>query len=210
MRTLLKALAILVTLWLYAVVRSAGAATLEDQIQSTAIHLVTLNSECSGTAISPTVILTARHCMDIPFSYVEIGGPDRVCKHFGKNALSKTQDLALIRVIGCGALPVASIAASPMDRGDTFTLIGLSDTLPWALARGFIMSAVPTQISCEKKLFNDIALSCQGCDEGDSGSGVFNTKGELAGVFVAASKNNVRGYMVPLVDVKAFLQEQHI
>jgi hypothetical protein len=142
--------------------------------------------------------------------YVEIGGPDRVCKHFGKIVSSKTQDIAIIRLVNCGSLPVAAIAPVPMERGENFTIIGLSETVPWALARGFIMSSVPQEISCEKKLFKDISLACQGCDEGDSGSGVFNTKGELAGVFVAGSQNNVRGYMVPLADVQAFLREQHV
>jgi hypothetical protein len=147
----------------------------------------------------------------IPLVNIEVGGPDRVCKHFGKITTSKTQDLALIRVIGCNwSTPIAPIASVPMSRGDNFTIIGLSDVVPWALARGFVMANETQEIICEKKLFNDIALACQGCDEGDSGSGVFNTKGELAGVFVAASQNNVRGYMVPLADVQAFLREQHI
>jgi hypothetical protein len=73
------------------------------------------------------------------------------------------------------------------------------------------MSAEPVQIFyASKSSFMDIPVACQGCDEGDSGSGVFNTKGELAGVFVATSQNNVRGDMVPLADVQAFLREQHI
>ena len=178
----------------------------EDKIQSTAVHLISESTECSGTIIDATHILTARHCIgEDPFLRAEVGGPTVVCHGLEATRVSKTQDLALIEIKDCGALVVATLADSPMARGDSFTIIGLSYDVPWALARGFVMSPGLVRIECEKHKFQDVALFCQGCDEGDSGSGVFNNKGELAGVFVAASQNNVRAYMVPLKDVKAFL-----
>src|ERR1700677_2727130 len=115
MRTLLKALAILVALWLYAVVR-ANSATLEDQVQTTAVHIITGDSECSGTMIESDLILTARHCIRRRMDYVEIGGPERVCKHFGTITKSKDYDLATIRIIGCGPLAIAYLAATPIGR----------------------------------------------------------------------------------------------
>jgi len=212
MRTLLKALAILVALWLYAVVRSAGAATLEDSVQSVSVRLFTTkHTECSGTVISKDYILTAGHCLRGSFTLAEIGGPLHICTHLGRPIQSNVQDLALIPISRCGDIRPAEVSDSPLGRGDTFTIIGLSDIVPWSLARGFVMSAEPVQIFyASKSSFMDIPVACQGCDEGDSGSGVFNTKGELAGVFVATSQNNVRGDMVPLADVQAFLREQHI
>jgi len=211
LRVILIAISFLMVTYLYAVL-TVKAATLEETIQDTAIHLVTVNSECSGTVVSPSVILTARHCMGVPVTSIEIGGPDRICKHFGKVIKAKNADLALITVLNCGALPVAPIAASAMHRGDKFELIGLSYDVGWALSQGFVMSSDLQDIRYHKDpaTYHVIALACMGCDEGDSGAGVFNLQGELEGVFVASSENNVRTYMVPLAVVKAFLQGNHV
>jgi S1-C subfamily serine protease len=181
--------------------------SLEDKVQSTAVHLISETTECSGTVIDPTHILTAKHCVGATFDKAEIGGPDLPCYGLGKVTTSKTQDLALIEFKYCGTPPVAQIADAPISRGEAFTIVGLSYDVSWALARGFVMSAIPQSIQegKDKPVFKDIPLFCQGCDEGDSGSGVFNNQGELAGVFVAASQNNVRAYMVPLDVVKKFL-----
>jgi hypothetical protein len=181
--------------------------SLEDKVQSTAVHLISENAECSGTLIDLGHILTAKHCVKYTFDKAEMGGPDVVCYGLGKVRVSRTQDLALIDLEGCGGRPVAELSQNALVRGESFTIVGLSYDVPWALARGFVMSATPvgTQTGEKAPVLYDIPLFCQGCDEGDSGSGVFNTKGELAGVFVAASQNNVRAYMVPLADVKKFL-----
>lgn len=181
--------------------------SLDDKIQQSAAHLVTKNSECSGTMIRPDIILTAKHCLGIPFDYVEIGGPDNTYKHFGKITKAKGVDLALVQVINTGAQHAANIAENGPHRGDNFTLIGLSYDVPWAISRGFVMSTDPQGIMYHKDptTYFVTALACMGCDEGDSGSGVFNDQGELEGVFVASSENNVRTYMVPLAEVKKFL-----
>jgi V8-like Glu-specific endopeptidase len=179
--------------------------SLDDRIQYSAVHLVTKNTECSGTVVSPGVVLTARHCIHESFDYAEVGGPDTRYTGFGKVTKSKSVDLALVRVPG--ADHAANIAAESPHRGDAFTMVGLSSDVPWALARGFVMSNYPADVMYKNDPhpYHMTVLACQGCDEGDSGSGVFNLLGELVGVFVASSENNVRTYMVPLADVKAFL-----
>lgn len=211
LRVLLIALAFLMVTYLYAVL-TVNASTLEENIQATSVHILTSDSECSGTIISPSVILTARHCTGTPLTSIEIGGPDRTCKHFGTIIRSKTSDLALVPVINCGSLPVAQIAPSSALRGDAFEIIGLSYDVPWALARGFVMSTDLQDIRYHKDptVYHVLALACMGCDEGDSGSGVFNLLDQLEGVFVASSENNVRTYMVPLEAVKGFLKANHI
>jgi trypsin-like peptidase len=181
--------------------------SLDDKIQQSAVHIVTKNSECSGTIIAPSVILTAKHCLGIPFDYAEVGGPDKACRHFGKITKAKGVDLTLVQIIGCGDMTAASIAENGPGRGDNFSLIGLSYDVPWAISRGFVMSTDLQDIMYHKDptTYHVTALACMGCDEGDSGSGVFNDQGELVGVFVASSENNVRTYMVPLAEVKKFL-----
>ncbi len=181
--------------------------SLDDKIQQSEAHLVTKSSECSGTLIAPGVVLTARHCVGEAFDYVEIGGPDTSYKLFGKVIKSKNADLALVMVPDATRDPVANLATQPPHRGDDFRLIGLSFDVPWALSKGFVMSAYPADIRYHKdpRTYHVTALSCMGCDEGDSGAGVFNDQGELEGVFVASSENNVRTYMVPLAEVKKFL-----
>jgi hypothetical protein len=181
--------------------------SLEDKVQSTAVHLISETAECSGTVIDSHHILTAKHCVKHKFDKAEIDGGKITCYDLGKVKTAKYQDLATIEFSKCGTLPVAEVSQNALVRGEAFTLIGLSYDVPWALSRGFVMSSTPigTQTGEKSPILFDIVLFCQGCDEGDSGSGVFNTKGELAGVFVATSQNNVRAYMVPLASVKKFL-----
>jgi hypothetical protein len=179
--------------------------SLDDKIQQSAVHLVTKNTECSGTVIAPGVVLTARHCIHEDFDYAEVGGPGTRLTNFGKITKAKSVDLALLLVPG--AQPAAIIAENAPKRGDAWSLVGLSYDVPWSVSRGFVLSNYTSGIyyKHDDTPYLVTPLACMGCDEGDSGSGVFNDQGELEGVFVASSENNVRTYMVPLAEVKKFL-----
>jgi S1-C subfamily serine protease len=205
-RTLLKAIAILIAIWFYAIL-VASASTLEDGIQSTAVHIVTKNTECSGVLIDSTHILTARHCTKEAFDYVEIAGSSKRYCNFGTVRKSPTADIALIELLDAGTHPAAIIAENSPVRGDALTLIGLSYDVTWALSRGFVMSAEPQEVNYKHDpvTYHATVIACMGCDEGDSGAGVFNSAGEVVGVFIASSENGVRTYMATLSDIKKFL-----
>ncbi len=184
------------------------AGQLEDTIQSHAVHLITKNTECSGVLIAPSFILTARHCTKESLDYVEINGLPKRYMEIGRTYKSRVSDLALIKVGGINLQSFATIADNEAARGDNLSLIGLSYDASWSLSRGFVMSTIPQDVNYkgDNTTYHAFAIACQGCDEGDSGAGVFNNAGELVGVFIAQSQNDVRSYMVPLSEIKLFLK----
>jgi S1-C subfamily serine protease len=176
---------------------------------STAVLVVSDLGMCSGTVIAnhsgATTILTADHCVHGQIlDYVQIGGLGRKYKHFTAVTESKQYDLALIFIDKTGSQPVAQLSQNTLIRAGTFSLVGLSSTVPWALSKGFVMGD-PEFIHYTGYKGWDMTLACMGCDEGDSGSGLFNDRGELVGVLVAGSKDNVRQYAITLHDVRKFL-----
>jgi Trypsin-like peptidase domain len=209
MRTLFKFLVLALVFGFYAVIMSGCAQQpLASRILPTAVHIFTVDAECSGTIIrarrGEVVILTARHCVEEPLDYVQVGALPRKYRHFTHILLSRGFDLALVELKGMGTQSFAVIADSPIPRGEPFELVGLSSEVPWAISRGFIMGD-SLRINYDKYHSLDVPLACMGCDSGDSGSGIFNSAGLLSGVLAAMSQNNVRTYAVPLHDIRTFL-----
>jgi hypothetical protein len=198
---------IALVLWLVAAT-AVHANPLEAKILSYAVYIVTAQDECSGVVITTydgiATILTARHCLRTPLESIRIGGKPAQFKKFGVVALSKNLDLATIQVLDAGHQNAARFAPAPVPVGGTIAMIGLSFDVPWAPALGFVMGQ-PSPVQYDNTLFFEAPFACMGCDEGMSGAGVFNAQGELSGVYVAQSRNNVRAYMVPLSDIRKFL-----
>ncbi len=183
--------------------------------QSTSVQVHLEGAECSGTVIGSTAtvakVLTAKHCaaravISVEFRDGEIGTPIH-------GYVAKYNDIALITVKVKHAHYVATFAARAAKTGDDILLFGLSQDTPWALARGFVMSANQEITYGTKDKDNALAgqtilttpLGCVGCDEGDSGSGVFNMEGHLVGVFAAMSLDSARSFMVPWAETVQFV-----
>ena len=189
---------------------SFGQPALEAHILSVSAHIYTSVGECSGSVVRASgghvVILTAKHCTENQqVLWSQFGGKTAKYRKIIRVVQSKNLDLATIEIAGVPAQPVAELAQTALPRGGAFTLIGLSDDVPWAISRGFVMSDLVEGGYDDKHRFMFVPIACQGCDEGDSGAGIFNTKGELAGVFVAGSQDKVRGYYVSLSDTRKFI-----
>lgn len=179
-------------------------------ILDTAAHITSSDGgECSGVVVrarqNTIIVLTAAHCMTSAPESVDIGGNGRALKHFGHISRSETQDLALIEVSDVGSHKAASVASSPIKPGESFVLVGLSYDVNWAVANGFVMAS-KHYVQYIGFHGYDIPIACMGCDEGDSGAGVFDADGRLAGIYVAHGESRVRNYMVPLEDIRSFLK----
>jgi hypothetical protein len=182
--------------------------TLNTIIQASSVRLGNSDYECSGVIVNSkpdrTWILTAKHCTMNELKYAEINGSSKKYIKFGKIIKSYNTDLAVVELFDIGQTNVAKIALSKLNTGESFSIIGLSYDIPWAVARGFVIGN-DIKTTVDKHDFSFTPLACMGCDEGDSGAGVFNNNGELEGIWVAYTINRVRTYMVPLSDVKEFL-----
>jgi trypsin-like peptidase len=212
MKTLIKAIGLLIVLWSYAIILAGCTQKpLAARILPTAVHIMMDLGECSGTIIRSShgnvTILTARHCVDgQELSYVQVGGLPKQYPHIKRVVKSKHLDLAIVELTGMGKQTSAIIADSPIPWGEPFELVGLSYEVPWAISRGYVMGGLVT-LEYAGYSGRDVPLACTGCDEGDSGSGVFNSQGMLTGVLAAMSKNNIRTYAVPLADIRVFLKK---
>lgn len=106
-------------------------------------------------------------------------------------------DLALVRVRAQpqSPRPVAMATAAP---GDKVWVWGHPDGGFWSLATG-VVTAVDAKLPSR----NDaprITIACDACAHGDSGSGVFNAKGELLGILTASWR--LRGGPVMFLEVQ--------
>ena len=92
-------------------------------------------------------------------------------------------DLALIRVRAQpqSPQPVALASAAP---GEPVWVWGHTDNMFWTLATGTV-----TRVNALLPQRDDtprITITCDRCSHGDSGSGVFNAKGQLVGILTAS------------------------
>lgn len=125
---------------------------------------------CSGTAVARDVILSATHCWEMGGRLLEVNGRPA-------HALEKIddgKDHSLVRV----SVPLRSWTARirPAKRGDDVTWLGNPNGVQNVLRRGYVA-----------RIDDDGTLLVEApAFGGDSGSGVFNDRGELVGVLSGA------------------------
>jgi hypothetical protein len=162
-------------LWLVLLLVSCASARTEPQ----ALRLSFGDGLCSGTVVAPKVLLSAEHCLgDSPLTAV-----DGVETH-ATRVLRDGQDHVLIwtdRVIGHSHVHVGA-----PKQGDKVHWTGNPAGLPSVLREGYIAAIVDGDTLIDAPAFG-----------GDSGSGIFNDRGELVGVLSGTyTWSNERGSFV--------------
>lgn len=145
-----------------------------DEVRETTLRLeFSQGTICSGTAISPDVILTAEHCLDGTLKKVN-GQAVRVTG-LGKD---KPTDIATIRVAGAPFKRWARFGY-PAKQGDRVRWHG--NPMGWAgmYREGYVSRADKGGLIID-------ATICHG----DSGAGLFDLQGRIVGVVSAMNDRN--------------------
>ena len=150
----------------------------ENKSRKVRIQELTAGSACSGAFISNNGdILTAGHCLR-DADMIMVRTFDNQVYKATIIATSTTQDLGLIRIDRRGTSFFK--LANNVTRGEQIFILGSPLAIPNTLSTGII-----AKLDGDRTLVDCSALP------GNSGSTVYNTKGELVGVLVA-------GYIVGL------------
>lgn len=129
------------------------------------------SGKCSGTAISATAILTAKHCIPTDSGVIKIDGVDLSVKKY----IQAKNDHAIIVLTSAKFSEWATVDLKGVQLGQDLTIYG--NPGPWdrMLRRGYVTGSGPSPFGHQN------FLDMNGF-HGDSGSGLFNKDGDVVGV----------------------------
>lgn len=136
----------------------------------------------SGTVIWPNLVLTAGHIPDSPDMQVRFH--DGETHHLDLVWRSSEMDVAIWAFSGL-LRPYMPIDCSPMEVGEAFSWIGNPSIVRFNLMRGFVSSMAPLEYENTDWLKYMLVVSAM-FNPGDSGSGIFDSDGEIRGIVTAA------------------------
>jgi hypothetical protein len=144
------------------------------------IELVTVGEDvsCSATAIGPHALLTASHC-ELPTDEMEIDGEDAKILALSRDKFDHT-----IYLTDVSFKDYATFSKDPLEVGDNVFIIGNPGELTDIYRQGYLAGvrhSNPFMLALGVEEPDVFLFDLNGW-EGDSGSGIFNEKGELVGV----------------------------
>lgn len=167
---------------------SMAWAGLRDDITNPVHQFTDGLSSCSAVMITPDWALTAYHCMDMTSPVLVIQGTKYpALDGYGNPNL----DLALINVPGapCPCAKVIDVMPIP---GDIVYIVGF----PYGMAKVVTSGEVQGRVIIQGI---EYVLTTAPARPGNSGGGVFNSRGELIGILVMG---DTTGYLTMYVEIK--------
>ena len=146
-----------------------------DRVHNTTLSLTIGFGSCSGTAVGKQTILSASHCFPDGTKLVIASG--EACEIAA--LIHDGQDHVLVRVTGCTFDHVAKIG-KPAKVGDEVFIWGNPWSFQDLLRVGRVSGYQDTEWKGMGKLH--VQLSDLHITNGDSGSALFNTRGEITSV----------------------------
>ena len=145
----------------------------QSDMRATTLRMEFATGLCSGTAIGPDTILTAKHCLSHPLKMVE-GVQAEVI-----GSKLETRDTIVIKVKGVRFKHWAKRGPRP-NQGDHLTFWGNPEGVP----------DVMREVLVSRAWTDGLVLQATVCP-GDSGAGLFNARGEVVGIVSAVTGDRV-------------------
>lgn len=142
-----------------------------DELRATTLRLRFQNSICSGTAVAPDMILTAKHCWhDVPLT---VNGKAVTVQaiHAGKG------DRLLIQLTKPIFTAIAKLGKAPK-QGERIRFWGNPHGTPDVYREGYVTTIIK----------GEVVISAYACG-GDSGSGLFSDAGQVVGILTRLNVN---------------------
>lgn len=175
MRILALAVLLLVSGW-------TGCASVpgHDSLRATTLRLEFERGVCSGTALSPDVLLSAQHCFKGGGALVRVNGQPVKVVGYGKDK----HDLATVRITGLTFKTWARRGNAPA-QGDRVRFWGNPGGEHDVFRIGYVSRAT-----------TDLVVMDMTICKGDSGAGIFNDRGEVVGVVTGMNDLNGCTFML--------------
>lgn len=155
-----------------------------EQSLDASVTLTTERGSCSGTIVSPTQILTAKHCTENATSFVVTLRDGKKVDAVLQMAPTDT-DLAVLVVNAPLPVAPAAISCEATTVGQRVAVVGNhSGFFSWAALFGSVAHTSFTKLKGWK---HPAVLIAAPSYSGNSGGGVFDRAGRLVGVLVAGS-----------------------
>lgn len=153
------------TLALLAVVMTVSCASALSGIRDTSLLLTMQRGHCSGTAVGRNIVLSAEHCWANGNRLVAINGQEAHALKIVRDG----KDHVLVRVT-TKFTRWSQMGPEP-EQGDRVRWIGNPSSLRGQFREGYITGTYEGEFLIDARVFG-----------GDSGSGIYNDRGQLVGV----------------------------